>query len=198
MFDYPSLNGTGQQPPTRHGLLLLVRPGPLAATEIADRTDRFCDKAGLTGRRLSADRLHVTLFDLGEYSELPEELVVRVCRVMATIICPPIEVTFDRLQTFRRRSLEKPWVLVGGDGLNDLCRLRRMLALALIEAGLKKFARLSFTPHMTLLYDPRTIKPREIDPVRWTMTEFVLVDSLRGQTKHVPIARWQLRGEPNG
>ena len=51
---------------------------------------------------------------------------------------------------------------------------------------------------MTLFYDPRTIMPRAIDPVRWTMTEFVLVDSLRGQTKHVPLARWQLRGEPNG
>jgi 2'-5' RNA ligase len=47
---------------------------------------------------------------------------------------------------------------------------------------------------MTLLYDPRTIDPRAIDPVRWTLTEFVLVDSLRGETKHVQLARWPLRG----
>jgi len=51
---------------------------------------------------------------------------------------------------------------------------------------------------MTLLYDSCALQARTIDPVRWTMTEFVLVDSLRGRTRHVPLARWQLRGEPNG
>jgi len=56
----------------------------------------------------------------------------------------------------------------------------------------------SFNPHMTLLYDSCALQARTIDPVRWTMTEFVLVDSLRGRTRHVPLARWQLRGEPNG
>ena len=77
----------------------------------------------------------------------------------------------------------------------DLHRFRQKLALALIEVGLKKFAKSSFTPHMTLLYDPRTIEPREIDPVRWTMTEFVLVDSLRGETRHIQLARWPLCGD---
>jgi 2'-5' RNA ligase len=197
MFNYPSLNGTGYQRSTRHGMLLLGYPSPSVAAEIADRTDRFRNLAKLTGRRLLTDRFHVTLFDLGEYLELPDELVVRVCRAMATIICPPVEMTFDRLQTFKRRSFDKPLVLVGGDGLSDVCRLHQMIAQALVEAGLK-IAKPSFTPHITLLYDPRTIMPRAIDPVRWTMTEFVLVDSLRGQTKHVPLARWQLRGDPNG
>jgi hypothetical protein len=30
------------------------------------------------------------------------------------------------------------------------------------------------------------------------MDAFVLIDSLRGETQHIPIARWPLRGEPSG
>jgi 2'-5' RNA ligase len=198
MYDYPPLDRMNVQRPTRHGMLLLAFPNKQIAAEILRRTQLFRDKCRLSGRPLLPDRFHITLCDLGEYPELPDALVTQVSRAATTITSPPVAVTFDRLLSFRRNANAQPLVLSGGDGLAELCRFRQKLTLALIEAGLQKFAKASFTPHMTLLYDPRTIKPREIDPVRWMMSEFVLVDSLRGQTKHVPLARWQLRGEPNG
>jgi len=136
-------------------------------------------------------RLQITLQSEQITQECPAEKSPRQYGTKLTL-------TFDRLLSFKRNANAQPLVLSGGDGLADLHRFRQKLALALIEVGLKKFAKSSFTPHMTLLYDPRTIERRAIDPVRWTMTEFVLVDSLRGQTKHVPLARWRLRGEPNG
>jgi RNA 2',3'-cyclic 3'-phosphodiesterase len=199
MYDYPPLDRMNVQRPTRHGMLLLAFPNEQVAAEILRRTQLFRHRCGLSGRPLLPDRFHVTLCDLGEHPERPDTLVAQVSRAASTITSPPVTVTFDRLLSFKRNANAQPLVLSGSDGLAELHRFRQKLILALIEVGLeKKFARPSFTPHMTLLYDPCTIKPRAIDPVRWTMTEFVLVDSLRGQTKHVPIARWQLRGEPNG
>jgi 2'-5' RNA ligase len=198
MYDYPPIDRMNVERPQRHGMLLLAFPDAPTAAEISRRTHRFRNRCKLSGRPLLQDRFHVTLCDLGEYPERPDVLVAQVSRAASTITSPPVVVTFDRLLSFKRNANAQPLVLSGGDGLAELHRFRQKLTLALIEGGLRKFARSSFTPHMTLLYDPCTIKPRAIDPVRWTMTEFVLVDSLRGQTKHITLARWQLRGEPNG
>jgi RNA 2',3'-cyclic 3'-phosphodiesterase len=62
------------------------------------------------------------------------------------------------------------------------------------EVGLRTRKHSAFTPHLTLLYDARHIDERPIRPIGWTVSEFVLVLSLIGKTKHVPIQRWQLRG----
>jgi 2'-5' RNA ligase len=198
MYDYPPIDRMNVERPRRHGMLLLAFPDAPTAAEISRRTHRFRNRCKLSGRPLLADRFHITLCDLGEYSELPDALVAQVGRAATTITSPPVAMTFDRLLTFRRNTNAQPLVLSGGDGLAELHRFRQKLALALAGVGLKKFVRSGITPHMTLLYDPRTIEPREIDPVRWTMTEFVLVDSLRGETRHISLARWQLRSEPNG
>jgi RNA 2',3'-cyclic 3'-phosphodiesterase len=194
MYDYPPLDRMNVQRPRRHGILLLAFPAAPVAAEISRRTERYCARRGLSGRPLLADRLHITLFGLGEYPELPERLVRKATEAAAAVESAPVAMTFDRLLTFRQNTNAQPLVLSGGDGLAELHRFRQKLALALAGVGLKKFAKSSFTPHMTLLYDPRTIDPRVIDPVRWTLTEFVLVDSLRGETKHVQLARWPLRG----
>ena len=176
-------------------MLLLAFPDAPTAAEISRRTHRFRYRCKLSGRPLLADRFHITLCDLGEYSELPDALVAQVGRAATTVASPPVAMTFDRLLSFKRNANAQPLVLSGGDGLAELHRFRQKLALALAGVGLKEFVRSSFTPHMTLLYDPRTIEPREIDPVRWTMTEFVLVDSLRGETRHIQLARWPLCGD---
>jgi RNA 2',3'-cyclic 3'-phosphodiesterase len=197
-YDYPPIDRMNVERPTQHAIMILAYPKPADAAEISDRNDRFRHRAGLHGRALLTDRLHITLFSLGIYLDVPDDLIAKASKAAAMIVSPPIEVIFNRLETFGRNSSNKPMVLTGDDGLNPVRRFRQDFAMKLIEVGLKKFAKSSFTPHMTLLYDPRTIKRRAIDPVRWTMTEFVLVDSLREQTRHVPIGRWQLRGEPNG
>jgi len=62
---------------------------------------------------------------------------------------------------------------------------------ALAKAGVG--ARQS-TPHLTLLYDARRVDEQPIDPIRWTVREFVLVHSLLGQTRYIPLGKWPLRG----
>jgi len=199
-YDFPPIDRMNVERPTQHAIMFLAYPSPADAAEISARSHRFRDMAGLRGRPLSTDRLHITLFNLGVYGdgERYEDVIAQACKAAAMMASSPIEIVLDRLQTFRRNSSDQPLVLTGSDGVKPLLRFREELAMALIDSGLRRFVKSSFNPHMTLLYDSCALQARTIDPVRWTMTEFVLVDSLRGRTRHVPLARWQLRGEPNG
>jgi RNA 2',3'-cyclic 3'-phosphodiesterase len=49
-----------------------------------------------------------------------------------------------------------------------------------------------YTPHMTLLYDSAGVAEHAIEPVSWRATEFRLVHSLLGQTKHISLGSWPL------
>jgi hypothetical protein len=42
------------------------------------------------------------------------------------------------------------------------------------------------------------VPPRAVQPVRWVVRDFVLVHSLLGWSKLVPLARWSLRGVETG
>jgi 2'-5' RNA ligase len=194
MDDYPPLE---RSLPQRHGILLLGFP----SQPVADHIKRFSydirDLLGLTGWPLRTERFHMTLSYLGDYDRAPERLFEAVIKAFENFDHPPVDVSFNQVLSFGRDGFNRPLVLGSDQKMPELHRFRQKLALALLAAGIQEPARTSFTPHMTLLYDRRTIQPQEVDAIRWRLDEFVLVDSLRGQTKHVPIARWRLRGEPN-
>lgn len=199
-YDFPPFDRMNIARPTQHAIMFLVYPNPSDAAGISERNHRFRDRAALKGRALRPDRLHITLFSLGVYreDEMPADLIPQARAAGAMVDSPPIEIVLDCLQTFRRNSFDQPLVLTGSGGMKPLRRFREELGLAMINSGLRRFVKSGFNPHMTLLYDRRPVAPRPIDPARWTMTEFVLVDSLRGRTRHVPLARWTLRGGAKG
>src|ERR1700679_4235639 len=99
MYDYPPIDRMNVQRPRRHGMLFLAFPAAPVAAEISRRTERYCARRGLSGRPLLADRLHVTLFGLGEYPELPESVVRKAAEAATTIESAPVAMTFDRLLT---------------------------------------------------------------------------------------------------
>jgi 2'-5' RNA ligase len=51
-----------------------------------------------------------------------------------------------------------------------------------------------FTPHVTLLYDEQGVGEDDIEPTRWTVAEFALVHSRRGQGPYAVLARFPLCG----
>ena len=102
----------------------------------------------------------------------------------------PFEVSFDRTASFQGRSGSRPFVLIGDDGLGRLQSFRRMLGAALTRRGLRRVANTNFTPHVTLLYDARSVEEYPIWPIFWTVTEFVLIHSKKG---HDYLARWSLQ-----
>ena len=101
----------------------------------------------------------------------------------------PFEVSFDRSASFRGGPDNRPFVLIGEKGLRRLQSFRQMLGAAMMRRGLRRLANTNFTPHVTLLYDPRGVDEYPIEPIGWTVREFVLVRSSNG---HEHLVRWPL------
>ncbi|HMJ44641.1 MAG TPA: 2'-5' RNA ligase family protein, partial [Pseudolabrys sp.] len=113
-----------------------------------------------------------------------------VCEAAAEVRAPPFEVLFDRSVTFRGKPGNQPFVLTGDDGLDRLKSFRRTIGVAMSSKGLRYLAKKEFTPHITLLYAERNVEEHRIEPIGWTVNEFVLIHSMRG---HVHLARWPLQ-----
>ncbi|NOJ40775.1 hypothetical protein HCN58_14385 [Bradyrhizobium sp. WSM 1791] len=140
------------------------------------------------GKLIAPERLHVSLFSLGG---LPDRQLCAACEAATELRTQPFEVSFDRTASFRGQPGNRPFVLIGEKGLRWLQSFRQMLGVAMARRGLRRLANTNFTPHVTLLYDARGVDEYPIEPVGWTVTEFVLVHSQRG---HQHLARWCLRG----
>jgi RNA 2',3'-cyclic 3'-phosphodiesterase len=136
---------------------------------------------------IEPDRLHISLFFLGGW---PNPVAGTACEAAAEIRAPAFEVLFDRSVSFRGRPGNRPFVLVGEKGLERLRSFRRTLGAAMAGKGLRYQANKDFTPHITLLYAGRNVEEQPIEPISWTVNEFVLIRSLHG---HVHIARWPLQ-----
>ena len=165
----------------------------LAAVPDAGTAERIHQLAGalkrahhLDGKLIAPGRLHISLFAL---SGLPEGQLCAAWEAAMDVRTEPFEVSFDRTASFRGRSDNRPFVLIGEKGLRRLQSFRQMLGAAMTRRGLRRLANTNFTPHVTLLYDARSVDEYPIEPIGWTVTEFVLVRSLNG---HEHLVRWPL------
>jgi 2'-5' RNA ligase len=145
------------------------------------------------GNLTAMNRLHVTLFFLGEDEGDARDYIVRKTREAASKICmPPFEVSFDRTASFHGSPRHHPFVLLGGDGLRQLKLFRQALGAQLARNGLKHLVKRDFNPHVTLLYAEREVEELPVEPIVWMVDGFVLVHSDR---RHRHLARWPLRVE---
>lgn len=142
---------------------------------------------GFAGNLIRPDRLHVSLFFLGG---LPAQAVGAACTALAEVRMPPFEVVFDRSMSFRDRVGNRPFVLIGDDGPTQLKTFRQLLGTTLTRNGLRRRVNTNFTPHVTLLYDTNSVEEHPVDPVAWTVNEFVLIRSAGG---HERLMQWPLR-----
>ena len=172
-------------------MFLGLFPAPDDAARIAQRADLVCKHHGPAGKRLKADRLHITLHSLGDYVDaVPEPLIEQAMAAAATVVCPSVAVRFDHAMSFPGSGA---FVLCGHDNAAGGV-LRQRLGMALKRAGIKHHP--SHKPHMTLLYDRRSIAEHAIEPIQWAATEFVLILSHLGKTHPEWLARWPLAGTP--
>ena len=146
----------------------------------------------LRGALTSRDRLHVTLFSLGRWNDVSEHSIWMALEAAAEVE----NASGSRFRSIARASFRghpgrQPFVLMGGDGLNGVKKLRRTLGAAMTRKGLRRWANADFNPHVTLLYDTCNVEEQPIVPICWTVSEFVLIHSDRG---HTHLARWPLRG----
>ena len=134
------------------------------------------------------DRLHITTLSLVVGDTLPEGLAQEAAEIAATIRMPAFRVIFDRLVGGNRSAL-----LLPSEPLEALRMFRERLGFALMRAGIAFRQSGGFTPHVTLLYGGQPMPEQEIEPISWLAQDFVLIDSLVGETRHIEVGRWPLR-----
>jgi len=136
--------------------------------------------------------LHFTLLRLGSYPERPVGLIPifeEVAEQIATL--SPSDVILDWLGPLT----SGPSVLSGsGRGIAGLRKISRKGQEEVKKTGLKNIGGATSQPHLTLVYPHLGLGKRPIDPIRWRVYDFILVDSLNGLGKHVELNRWRFRG----
>jgi len=165
-------------------LFFALRPTPEAAARVSDLAAHLRSELGLTGKLLSTERLHVTLRAMEDNDAQVESAM----RAAASLVHAGLDVSFDRALSFPGSGA---FVLRSSDNLPAFGAFRRQLNLAMGDTEAQ--AARSATPHMTLLYDRRhSIAEQAIAPIGWHASEFVLVRSHVGLSRHETLGAWPL------
>jgi 2'-5' RNA ligase len=163
------------------------------ASPIVQLRERLRHEYGLKGRPIATKLLHISLHGIGLYHGLPRAKVAAAKQAAARISMRPFDIVFDCAMSFGSKPEGVPFVL---RPCNDaaLMSFYRLLGEAMKSLGFRRVAS-RFTPHMTLLYGDRIVEKRAIEAIRWTVRDFVLVQSLRGRghSEYNHLARWQLQ-----
>jgi len=194
-----SLSGSPRfEPPPRltDRLFFAIFPDPHTAARIAQLAGRLRSEHALKGSLLATQRFHITLHYLGDYAGLPQDIVAKASAAAQTVAMPQFDVAFDRAASFSHKRRYSPFVLLGGDGVAALTAFQQALGVALEHAGFEGIVGSDhtprYTPHLTLLYGDHRVPSQIVETVRWSVSEFVLVHSLLGQTQYLQLARWAL------
>lgn len=169
-----------------HNLFFALRPPEDKVGEISDLAYALTRKIG--GKRLRPEHLHITLVGLAVENDVPRRILDKATAAAEALHRPPHYVIFDSAVGGRRSALLKPSEPIRALGIFHQC-----LRAALIEAGVNVPREGRFSPHVTLLYGGQLMPEIPVDTVSWVAEEFVLIDSLIGQTRHVELGRWRLR-----
>ena len=180
-------------------LFFAIRPDAATALRIEALAQELRQAHGLAGRSLGTDRFHVTLHLIGDFAGTVPPRVVQAAIDAARPVAARTAsfcIGFDRVASFTRKRRNMPLVLLGGDGMDGVARLQRLLVAALVAAQLApvQAGAAAYTPHLTLLYDDLPLAPRPIDAIIWKVEELLLVRSLLGQSRHEVLARLAFGG----
>jgi 2'-5' RNA ligase len=139
-----------------------------------------------------ADLFHVTLYPIGSFHCLPEEVAFAAMEAASRVRKPPFSVVFDRAVSFGNGD-NRPLVLWSKDGNAELKALHQELADAMRLTGIAPAKESSVEPHMTLLYQGHLVPDIMLEePVSWTARDFVLINSLQGEARHDHLCYWTL------
>lgn len=176
----------------KHNIFFATRPDATAVARIASLARDIVRSRRLKAKLLSPGNLHVSLLSVGEFAgAYPPSTIADAKTAAADLSMAPFTVMFDRVASFGRRGGHRPLVLTGGDGVVGLVRLQQALSLAMAKVGVGAGQKDQFTPHVTMMYGDE-VDEFSIEPISWRVEEFVLIDSLQGQSKHVPLGQWPL------
>jgi 2'-5' RNA ligase len=164
-------------------LLLMLRVPAETAKRASALKDLLARYYGLRNFAYDAERLHITLFNLGE--EVSPERVALVERIASKVTTSSFEVEFNRVT-----SWPDALVLLADDKPAALTNFRRALGSALRRAWPDRLRPAGFTPHITLMRGATCVEDQQVQAFRWTVSDFALVHSVNG--RYVELGRWKL------
>jgi 2'-5' RNA ligase len=165
-----------------HRLFYALRPPEGAVDYIMEEQRRFGPGWGIR-----QEHLHVTLAMANDHAMFPTPLADRMLAVGDRIAADPFRFILNQVAASRRSVAMRP-----SKALSQLGHFQRQLDIGMTMAGIAARAGWRFSPHLTLLYRHGRPFSRWIDAVSWTVTDFVLIHSLVGLTRHEDLGRWRL------
>lgn len=180
---------------TGHKLFFALRPDEETAERIARFATAEHEARGLQPRLRPSRIFHITLHYFGYVDGEPDARLVELAsRAASELVWPAFDLSFDAFRSWgKERSSKHPFVLTGGQGLEAVRELRDALLERLVAHGFSE-PELDYEPHLTLRYDKRAAPDWPVELPGWVASEFVLVKSPQGLTRHDVIARWPLQG----
>ena len=176
-----------------HYLFFAIRPDLKAAEQLHQYGAEARRRRSLTGRQVAPDHLHVSLNFVDKRARPDVQIIDRAVAAATTVTMPPFVLALDRIGTWGRGPGPKAIVAWADDGVIGARLLHTAIHTALAPTGLVPKAEPNLEPHLTLLRDISEATPEFIEPVKWTVREFVLLDSARGEGRHELLGRWPLR-----
>lgn len=146
---------------------------------------------GLKGALTPAARLHLSLNFVGSFRGPPTKAVMEKAASLADrVSAAPFLMSLNHVQSWRNDP--HPLVLLGEDGVIGAQLLHSAIHKALVSGTMAPRREPEFWPHMSLLRD-KALAPEEfVEPITWTVKEFVLLDSVFGEGRHEVLGRWAL------
>jgi RNA 2',3'-cyclic 3'-phosphodiesterase len=177
-----------------HKLFFALRPDEATAERIARAVTAAHEARGLAPRLRPSRIFHITLHYFGYFDGEPDaRLVETASRAASELRWPAFDLHFERFVSWGGEQATKhPFVLTGGQGLEAVRELQAALVERLVAHGLAAPAR-DYEPNLTLRYDKRRAPAWDIELPGWVASEFVLVQSPQGQTRHDVVASWPLQ-----
>lgn len=184
----------GMEPPKlTDRLFFAVLPDAGVKQSIAQLVQTLRRDQGLLGQPIDSEKLHVSLLPLGDYPELPQNLVAGVQRVAEALDVHSFTARLDRVCSFSGKPGNLPLVLRGNQGETGFIGLYAALLDAMQVVSNAALTVRNFTPHMTLLYGPK-LADIEVEPIEWQVKDFVLLRShINLGLPYEVLGRWSLR-----
>jgi 2'-5' RNA ligase len=144
------------------------------------------------GTWTAPERLHLTLYFLGDYSQLHMDRVDVARSAADKINIRGFDITLDSAASFHGKT--PPWVLRSSETPAPLQDCWHALGSALASAGFDHPPESNFVPHVTLLrHADKSLPATAIGPITWTIRDLVLMHSRIGQQREYSVLhRWAL------
>jgi RNA 2',3'-cyclic 3'-phosphodiesterase len=137
------------------------------------------------------ERFHATLKFLGDYPELPADVLEQAKSAASELNASSFDWTLDYVASFRGR--EPPCVLRCTVVPPLLMVLWQNIGKALLHAGVRVPVERQFTPHVTLGYGRRELTAVTLGtPINWHVRYFVLLHNLVGKGSYQVLGQWPL------